>query len=129
MTFKSYHIFLLFLVGNFSKFSIYILTYSFIDKYFHSTFPDAQHSIPLSISNILLLAISLDMLVSCITLCLYFCNIHDRHNIKKIRIEPDGDGKESLEIIIDISKISEDRKESKEKDKNFLDKFKIYRKE
>lgn len=128
MTFGPYHIFLLFLVGNFSKISMYILTYYFVDKYFQSTFLDAltKRSSFLSISNILLLVVSLDVIVSFITLCLYFYDIHDRHKIKKIRIEPGGDGEESFKILIGIR---EKKKESGKKDKNILDKLKIHRKE
>ncbi|GES83968.1 hypothetical protein GLOIN_2v1713431 [Rhizophagus clarus] len=71
-----------------------------------------------------------DISITFITFCLYFHNIHDRHNIKKISIEPSGDGNESFEILIGIrEKKRESDEEKEDKDKNFLDQLKIHRKE
>ncbi|PKY50511.1 hypothetical protein RhiirA4_467021 [Rhizophagus irregularis] len=73
---------------------------------------------------------SFDVIVSFITLCLYFYDIRDRHKENKIPIKPREEGKEKFEILIGIREKKKDKKGSnKEDDENFLDKFKIHRKE
>ncbi|CAB4421251.1 unnamed protein product [Rhizophagus irregularis] len=112
MTFGFYHIILLILVVNFSKISIYILTYYFVDKYFQTTFLDAltKRSSFLSISNIMFIVFSFDVIVSFITLCLYFYDIRDRHKENKIPIKPREEGKEKFEILIGIREKKKDKR-------------------
>jgi hypothetical protein len=74
---------------------------------------------------------SFDVIVSFITLCLYFYDIRDRHKENKIPIKPREEGKEKFEILIGIREKKKDKKGSnkEDEDENFLDKFKIHRKE
>lgn len=128
MVLESYHISLLYLVGNFSKFSVYILIYHFVSKHFHSNILKDQWNILPSLNfdfrPFFFGIVIFDIVVSLITLHLYFNGITGRHIDIKIRIGDNGLNRDSKdrEIVISTAETSD-----REEKKTFLDHFKIYR--
>lgn len=139
MVFESYHIFLLFLVSNSSKFSAYILLYHFVRKYFHPNILKNQWNILPSLNfdfrPFFFGIVIIDIVVSLIILYLYFDGITERHIDIKIRIRINGDCKDR-EIDNGLNGDSKDReifisiveKSDREEKETFLDHFKVYRK-
>ncbi|PKC02951.1 hypothetical protein RhiirA5_402171 [Rhizophagus irregularis] len=152
MVFESYHIFLLFLVSNSSKFSVYILLYHFVRKYFHPNILKNQWNILPSLNfdfrPFFFGIVIIDIVVSLILLYLYFDGITERHIDIKIRIRINGDSKDrkidnglnedskDREIDNGLNGDSKDReifisiveKSDREEKETFLDHFKVYRK-
>ncbi|PKY43980.1 hypothetical protein RhiirA4_541505 [Rhizophagus irregularis] len=136
MMFDPYHIVLLILVGNFSKFSVYILIYHFVRKYFHPNILKDQWNILPSLNfnfrPFFVGIVIFDFVVSLIILYLYFKGITKRHTDIKIHIgdnKLNGDSKDREIFISIVEKSNRKKKSDREEKKTFLDHFKVYRKE
>ncbi|CAB4384973.1 unnamed protein product [Rhizophagus irregularis] len=127
------------LVSNSSKFSVYILLYHFVRKYFHPNILKNQWNILPSLNfdfrPFFFGIVIIDIVVSLIILYLYFDGITERHIDIKIRIRINGDSKDR-KIDNGLNGDSKDReifisiveKSDREEKETFLDHFKVYRK-